>query len=260
MTQRNTTGTGSVTLRALGLLDAFRPGRTTLTLSEMAAHAEVPLSTAHRLVGDLVAWGALERADGRYQVGSKLRQVAANAPRGALQRELFLPHLEDLAELTGYSALLAILEGTSLIYIEQAHGTDTRFRPRVSQPPTLAAAAGRVLAAFAPTHLQRDILAQPVPKLTPFTETSPERLRNVLIHVKREQYSLAERQTDPAHTVIATPVRGPFDDIVAAMTLIVPFASPDQDAMIALCTAASRAASRALAPRFTEASRGRAPR
>lgn len=257
MTPHTARTTGSVTLRALTLLESFRPGRTTLTLSELAADAGLPLSTAHRLVGDLVEWGALEREGGRYQVGARLRQVAANAPRGTLQRELCLPHLEDLAELTGYSALLAILEGSTLIYIGQAHGSRAEFRPRVAQPPTLTAAAGRVLAAFAPPHRQGDILAQPVPRLTPYTETEPARLREALARVRREGHSVAERQADVEHTVIATPVRGPFDDVVAAIALIVPFRSPDQDSLVTLCMAAARAAGRSLAPRFDERSRAR---
>lgn len=248
--------TGSVTTRALSLLDAFGPGRTSLTLSELAAHAGLPLSTTHRLAGDLTQWGALDRVDGCYQVGAKLRQIATNAPRGNLHRELFLPQLEVLAELTGYSALLAILEGTDLVYIEQVHGADTRFRPLVAQPPALAAAAGRVLAAFAPPYERGELLSRPVPKLTPYTETSPEALRRVLTQVRNDGYSVAARQVDVEHTVIATAIHGPFGNVVAALTLIVPFSTPDHRALIALCISASRTASRALAPRFQETYRG----
>lgn len=239
--------TGSVTLRALALLEAFLPGRNSLTLSEMAAHAGLPLSTAHRLAADLLAWGALERGEtGRYQIGSKLRQVAANAPRGTLLREQCLPHLEDLAELTGYSALLAILDGAKLVYLEQAHGDGTRFKPSVQQPPTLATAAGRVLTAFAPPHLQREILGQPVMRLTPYTETSQDRLRSELDLVRRQRFAWAERQVETAHSVVATPIRGSFDTVIAAIALTVPHDSPDRGALIALCAAATRAASRSL--------------
>ncbi len=49
--------TGSVVVRALGLLDAFGPDRAALSLSDLARHADVPLSTAHRLVADLAGVG-----------------------------------------------------------------------------------------------------------------------------------------------------------------------------------------------------------
>ncbi|MFC6094150.1 helix-turn-helix domain-containing protein [Saccharothrix lopnurensis] len=58
----------SVTSRALDLLGAFDVGHPTLTLSELAARRDMPMATAHRLVGELEAWRALERnADNRYQ-------------------------------------------------------------------------------------------------------------------------------------------------------------------------------------------------
>ena len=52
------------------MLGAFTRERPALTLSDIARTVEVPLSTAHRLVAELCAWGALERDDdGRYRIG-----------------------------------------------------------------------------------------------------------------------------------------------------------------------------------------------
>jgi len=42
--------------RALRLLEAFGPNRPALTLSQIARHAALPPSTAHRLLGELVEW------------------------------------------------------------------------------------------------------------------------------------------------------------------------------------------------------------
>ena len=47
----------SVTSRALALLGAFDAQHRQLTLTELAARADLSLSTAHRLVAELVAWG-----------------------------------------------------------------------------------------------------------------------------------------------------------------------------------------------------------
>lgn len=246
---RSTTreSTGSVTVRALRMLDAFLPGSSALTLTDLAASAGLPLSTAHRLAGDLVAWGALERLDtGRYQIGAKLRQVASNAPRAALLREACLPHLEDLAELTGYAALLAILDDTTLVYLEQASGSASQFAPLVQQPPTLAAAAGRVLAAFAPQSTQEAILRQPIPRLTRYTQTDPVQLRGELADTRRVQYAFAQRQVEADHSVIAAPVRGRSGAVTAAISLTVPYDDAETRTLIAMCLAAARAASRTL--------------
>jgi DNA-binding IclR family transcriptional regulator len=56
----------SVPEKLLGVLDAYTYERAAYTLSELSRRTGLPLSTTHRLVGELSRWGALERgADGR---------------------------------------------------------------------------------------------------------------------------------------------------------------------------------------------------
>ncbi|SNR83815.1 IclR helix-turn-helix domain-containing protein [Haloechinothrix alba] len=67
------TATGPVLARALRIFSAFDTDRRAMTLSEISRQAEIPVSTVHRLVAELTAWGALERGgDGRYRVGLRL--------------------------------------------------------------------------------------------------------------------------------------------------------------------------------------------
>src|SRR6476469_10407366 len=87
----------SVTSRALALLGAFDARHRRLTLSELATRAELPVATAHRLVGELVAWGALARTpSGEYVVGRRLWDVGLLAPVHTGLRELASPYLHDL--------------------------------------------------------------------------------------------------------------------------------------------------------------------
>jgi DNA-binding IclR family transcriptional regulator len=72
----------TVTSKALAILEAFESGLPSLSLSQIADAAGLPLPTAHRLVGELVGWGALERdGTGRYCVGLRLWEVGQNAGR-----------------------------------------------------------------------------------------------------------------------------------------------------------------------------------
>lgn len=83
------------------MLDAFSAQRRALTLSEIARRAGMPLSTAHRLLQDLGAWGAVERGEDRqYRIGLRLWEFGALAPRGQGLRERTLPFLEDLSQIT----------------------------------------------------------------------------------------------------------------------------------------------------------------
>src|SRR5690242_21739862 len=105
----------SVTARAFGVLEAFTPTAPTLTLSEIARRAGLPLTTAHRLVAELRRAGALERdADGTYRIGLRLWGVASLAPRGVPVGEAALPFLEDLYEVTRENAQPGGGEGPDL--------------------------------------------------------------------------------------------------------------------------------------------------
>ena len=53
----------SVTSKVLAILAAFEDSTGPMTLTQLAEAADIPLPTAHRLVAELVQWGALERDD-----------------------------------------------------------------------------------------------------------------------------------------------------------------------------------------------------
>ena len=92
----------SVTARVLAVLAVFSAERPELNLTEISRRARLPLTTTHRIVAELAAWGALERSDeGRYRIGLRLWEVGLLAPRGLDLRELAMPFLEDVYEVTG---------------------------------------------------------------------------------------------------------------------------------------------------------------
>ncbi|MGW6484040.1 helix-turn-helix domain-containing protein [Streptomyces sp. NPDC055059] len=76
------------------MLGAFGAARPRLTLSELSRASGLSLTTTHRIATDLIEWGALEEADGGYQIGLRLWEAARAAPRGLALRETALPALE----------------------------------------------------------------------------------------------------------------------------------------------------------------------
>ena len=63
----------SMTERIVRVLDTFTTDRTTQTATDIARRAELPSSTAHRIVGELVGEGLLERdEEGRIRLGMRL--------------------------------------------------------------------------------------------------------------------------------------------------------------------------------------------
>lgn len=235
--------------RLLGVLAAFEQAHPSLTLTDIARRAELPLPTAHRLVAALTAWGALERDDhGRYHVGLRLWEVAALAPRGVALRQTALPFLEDLYEATHQNVHLAVRDGSDVVYIERLSGRSAvGVRSQVgARWPLHATGVGLVLLAHAPAELQGRYCAGELAAFTPFTVTDPESLRRVLAEVRRRGFAVSDRQITQDAVSVAAPVRGPRGDVVAAVSVVVPRTGTRALPLVPAVRLAGRGISRAL--------------
>jgi DNA-binding IclR family transcriptional regulator len=250
----------SVTGRVLAVLAAFSAERPELTLTEISRRAGLPLTTAHRIVGELAAWGALERAAGRYRIGLRLWEVGALAPRGLGLRESAMPFLEDLYEVTKQNVQLAVLDGTDAVYLERISGRGavnviTRVGGRL---PLHATGVGLVLLAHSPPELQEQVLAGPLRRYTPKTRCDPAELRRVLAEVRRTGVAVTDGQIELVSLSVAAPVLDQCGDVVAALSVVVPAEGTDPRAYVPAVRAAGRAISRALgAPERFRSSEGR---
>jgi DNA-binding IclR family transcriptional regulator len=213
----------SVTARAFAVLEAFTPSLSALSLSEIARRAGLPLTTAHRLVGELRAAGALERdGEGTYRLGLRLWEIASLAPRGVPLREAALPFLEDLYEVTHENAQLGVREGHDVVYIERiagrrAVGVLTRVGGRF---PLHASGIGLVLLAHAPERVQHEVLTAPLQRFTEYTITDPARLERTLADIRRDGVAVSDRQVTSDAMSVAAPVSDSSGEVIAALSVV----------------------------------------
>jgi DNA-binding IclR family transcriptional regulator len=245
----------SVTGRVLAVLAAFSAERPELTLTEISRRAGLPLTTAHRIVGELAGWGALERVEGRYRIGLRLWEVGALAPRGLGLRETAMPYLEDLFEVTRQNVQLAVLDGTDAVYVERISGRGavnviTRVGGRL---PLHATGVGLVLLAHASPDLQERVLAGPLRRYTAKTVCHPGELRRLLAEVRRTGVAVTDGMIELIALSVAAPVRDGRGDVVAALSVVVPSQGTDPRAYVPAVRAAGRAISRALGSSTTPA-------
>lgn len=215
----------SVTERVGIVLAAFDVEHSAMTLSELRRRTELPLTTTHRLVGELVRSGLLERdEDSRYRIGLRLWEIATSASRAVDLREAALPSLQDLYEATHENVQLAVLDGTEAVYLERISGREsvhvlTRVGGRL---PVHATGVGLVLLAHAPVEVQDRVLAAPLVRYTRHTVTDPRRLRRVLADVRRDGFVISDRQIETISASVAAPVRDRTGRVVAAVSLVFP--------------------------------------
>lgn len=220
----------SVLGRALGVLAAFSDAAPELALGDIIAATSLPPATAHRIVAELVAWGALERVGrGRYRIGMRLWRVGALAPSARTLREAALPPLQDLAAATGHVVHLVVLDGTRALFVERLAGSSeaVTVRSRVGRDmPLHASGPGKVLLAHAPASLVDEVVARGLPRLAPGTITDPDALRAALDDIRRTGHCLSREEMTEGAASVAAPVRDHTGRVTAALAVVVPAAAP----------------------------------
>jgi DNA-binding IclR family transcriptional regulator len=239
----------SVIHRVVRILGAFADETPALHLRELARKVDLPVSTVHRLAGELEIEGLLVRdPSGRLRHGHRLWEMASRGSRAASLRESALSVMEDLVANTGHHISLGVLEGTDVLYIERL-GSDesvvniTRIAGRL---PVHGCSAGLVFMAFAPDEDQERFLSRRLEKLTDDTVTDREELRRVLAIIRKSGYCSMAGIIVEESSGVSVPIFADRDRPVACLTAIVPRGHENLPALVPQMQMAARAIARRL--------------
>lgn len=231
----------SMTERIVRVLDTFDTDRTVQTASEIARRAELPSSTAHRIVAELTEAGLLDRdEDGRIRLGMRLWELALRGSRALRLRQAALPHMARVQTAIREHTQLAVLEHDEALFLERLSHPDaganiTRIAGRL---PLHASSSGLVLLAHADPALRERVLAGPLRALSRETVTDPVALRALLAGIRRTGHVVAPGSIETVSTGVAVPVRD-RGEVIAALSVVLPRPAPVEDALRALRDAVS---------------------
>ncbi|QYX82744.1 IclR family transcriptional regulator [Streptomyces akebiae] len=220
----NSTDRGrTVTSRALAILDAFTQEHPELPLAQICRLTGLRHATAHRLVGELTAWGALERLpSGSYVIGLRLWELGTLNPRGLPLRVRAMPIMEDLHAATRQHVQLAVLDGTDALVVEKISAAGAV--PVVSQVggrlPLHASAVGQVLLAHAGEDLFTEVVRDGLARFTPRTVTDPATLRLTLAECRRTGVAVVREEMSGDAYSVAAPITDTKGRAVAALSVV----------------------------------------
>jgi DNA-binding IclR family transcriptional regulator len=214
---------GNMLDKAVAILECYGSGDSSYRLTELAAHSGLTKTTTFRLAADLVRLGLLERDGDEYRLGGRLFELGSLVPRRHDLRETALPFIQDLFEATHETVHLGIRDGHEVVYLERIHGHHALALPsRIGgRLPLTCTGVGKALLAFSDAELTEEILAGPLPSLTPYSITDPVRLRAAIEQVQVSGLAYEEQEAALDVSCIAAPVfDGPV--AVAALSVAVP--------------------------------------
>ena len=219
----------SVTDRIVRVLDTFTPTRTVQTTAAIGRRAELPRSTVHRIVGELVEVGLLERDDDRrVRIGMRLWELASRSSPALRLRQAALPVMERVQGRVREHTQLAILEQDEALFVERLSGPEAgsnvvRIAGRL---PLHASSSGLVLLAFGDPELQERVLASRLAPVTRATITDPAGVRRKLAEIRALGHAVAPGYIEDVSTGIAVPVRDETGRVIAALSVVVPRDAP----------------------------------
>ena len=212
--------------KAFSLLVAFGDEASTgLGVSELARRAKLSKSTAFRVLGLLERNAMVERIGTNYRLGARLHELgrAVYAPGQDRIRDLLLPYLTELFELTRQTVHLATLHGTDVVYLAKLHGhrtvpTPSRIGGRL---PAHCTAVGKVLLAYDP-DASETALAAPLIQLTPGSIGDPGTLAAELARIRGDGVATDLEESQLGLNCIAAPVMGRNGRPLAALSVSAP--------------------------------------
>jgi IclR family transcriptional regulator, KDG regulon repressor len=237
--------------KAFSLLSALGEyGSWGLGVSELARRAQLSKSTAFRVLGMLERNAMVERVGTKYRLGARLHELGKSvyAPGQDRIRDLLLPFLADLYEMTRHTVHLASLHGTDVVYLAKLYGHRTVAAPsRIgARLPAHCTAVGKVLLAYDPAAAT-EALSTPLHRLTHHSICDADELAAELVRVRRDGVAVDHEESQPGLACVAAPVMGRYGRPLAAMSVCAPAGidmQPLTTSLRRVCASASQAMSR----------------
>lgn len=212
-------------LKTLVILDCFK-GQPMLQLNQISEMTMLNKSRILRLCGTLEFMGYLihDCETGLYSLGPKLFFLGKVYERNNTLISLARPILGDLARTTGESASLFIVDGNKRLCVAREEGLySIRYSVSEGQQMELyAGASGKVLLAFGPEELRREILKKRLRQLTPNTIVDHKQLQMEFEAIQKLGYAFSVGERDPDVAALSAPVYDHEKTVCAALGIAGP--------------------------------------
>ncbi len=210
--------------RAVSLLMIMAQAGQELSLTELSTKANTPVSTVHRLVNTLMAYNLVEQnqENGKYRLGLEVLHLGTAVLHQLDLRQEALPYMKELAEISGETVNLCVLDGHEVVYIEKVEGSSSlRVFARIGhRAPVYCTGAGKVLLSEMSLDDVRSILGrQGMAPLTPNTITTFKGFLQALEFARVHGYAVDEEECEIGASCLAAPVRDYRGKIVASLSV-----------------------------------------
>lgn len=210
--------------RAMRILMGFTADSAELTINALAASADVPRSTAFRILATLEAAGFVERGQvaDTYRLGPSALLVGGAALRHLDFQQRLRPQLEALMQATGETVHLVIFRDHQTLVVDKIDSYHAiRLVSGIGfRSPLHATSAGKLMLAHQPAARIDHILRQhPFTPFTAHTITDADALRQHFDQIRQQGYAVDDEEFEPGLRCVAAPIRDSSHAVVAGVSI-----------------------------------------
>ncbi|MCW9032702.1 MAG: IclR family transcriptional regulator [Alphaproteobacteria bacterium] len=210
--------------RALTLLQCLSHADMGLALTEVSESLGLAPSTAHRLLNSMLQMGFvdLDPETGRWTVGVNAFSVG----NAYLKKRDYIaqarPFMKQLMLQTGETSNMAILEGSSVVFVSQVECKEVmRMVVQVgNRGPLHASGVGKALLSTLPAKEALALIRQAgMPQLTGKTITTPSDYAQELEAIRKQGFAVDDEEQSMGLRCIAANIYDEFGDALAAISI-----------------------------------------
>jgi len=212
--------------RAIDVLNAFTLDEPALSIDQIMKRTRLARATAYRLLYTMERRGLIryDREKQQYRLGLRFLQYSdiVTSSLDAVQEAEEI--LVDLHMKTNHTILMTLVEDTQMVYVfKREIPTGLKYSSSVGERrPLTFGAVGKAALAFQPREVIDRLLAEPVPKYTPYTVTDPAAIRAELEEIRAAGLCTEKDQINLGVTAIAAPIFQSDGSAIGSVGMICP--------------------------------------
>jgi IclR family transcriptional regulator, KDG regulon repressor len=208
--------------RALSILELLASRNHGLSTSEISRAARVPKSSTSYLLRTLVGRGYVRRdgETGQHTLGIRILSLGGQAVQGMALRELAMPLLRQIVEVTRLGSHLAILDHGDAVYIERIESPgfikmDIWSGRRVA--PQATAVGKALICQLSREEVQEIAALHPISPVSARTIVTLPHLLEDLEVIRRRGYAIDDEEHAVGVRCVAAPVFAANGEVAAAI-------------------------------------------
>ncbi|MFD0944543.1 IclR family transcriptional regulator [Savagea faecisuis] len=209
---------------ALRVLKLFTPKTPQLSVTDISKTLNLPKSTTHRLIKELVVEGFLrqDEKNAKYMLGFSILGLGGVVRS---HKEIYLEAQPLLAQLVDRFQLpvhICVMEQRNIVYLMREMGEiPMKLITKTGRRNDLhCTAEGLAILAFKSKPVIESVLMQPLKKYTQYTLTDADALKEEILNVHYKQFAITKNTYAIGYSSYAAPIQDYTGEVVSSLAII----------------------------------------